>query len=381
MDRKDKTDQKNGVRTKLHLTEKRIWNQKLRLCTIGIGLVMLTAGTALAFFGGQLIKEQRTQTLFHYKVQAGMDYRVHLLPNELYEEEWMEPGRIYSAPLTDYIEVTAKSALVGAGEGEVNGTWRLRMILEGYQTNTAGRQVIYHKEFPLRAGTLSNQGQARPELSEVLAVDRSEYTHYVEKAESILGESTSKDLYLQLDGSYEITSGEKSDTKTFSSILPIPLGSSVFYEIGQSSPYSEDGALTAEESVYVQRSRILFLASGGAAVTGLVLALFTMFATRVPDSAEAWSSCMHTLLRKHGSRILCLENMPELGGLEPVHLRDMDALILLSEELHQPVFCSLDEAKLPRGGRFCVLGAGRAYLYERQRPESPVPPAEPGIPL
>jgi hypothetical protein len=52
-------------------------------------------------------------TAFPYSQESTLDYRVYLLPNELYEETYLGPGRAYISALTDYISTEFMLPLFG----------------------------------------------------------------------------------------------------------------------------------------------------------------------------------------------------------------------------------------------------------------------------
>ena len=83
--------------------------------------------------------------------------------------------------------------------------------------------------------------------------------------------------------------------------------------------------------------------------------------TREPDEQQQWERSMRALLRKYGSRLLCVKKLPDTDGKEIIRLCDIEGLIQAAEELRSPVLYAADESGLPQDGRFLVSGEPCCY--------------------
>ena len=50
--------------------------------------------------------------------------------------------------------------------------------------------------------------------------------------------------------------------------------------------------------------------------------------------------------------------------------KDMSSLLAISEELHQPVLCCLDEDELPEDGKFIIQDGDKLFLLHFERNKS-----------
>ena len=63
-----------------------------------------------------------------------------------------------------------------------------------------------------------------------------------------------------------------------------------------------------------------------------------------------------------GSRLVYVESIEESGSICKV--KDMSSLLAISEELHQPVLCCLDEDELPEDGKFIIQDGDKRKKYD-----------------
>lgn len=341
-----------------------------KTCMAAGGVLLLLSIGSLAFC---LVPktENVENTLYSYVVSADSSYRVHVIPNELYGSEWLEESKAYPEALTDYIELYLKASLQGSGPAAVAGSYQVKAVLEGYQISGESRQIIYDKQFPLRDGKITQTDDGQAELEDTIQIPLAPYREQAQRAEQILCTSVAKDLYLSFDGNFTINtaSEKKKQDFTYQISLPIGTGSSI-YQITKPEPFSKDGKITEtqEGKKPINFRNILLSTSAGA--VGLALLLFACFFTRLPDAEEAWRREMNRILRKYGSRMTRLEQLPDPKHKECIYVADIESMIAMAEELRQPLFYQPGADQLPRDGTFCISGTERLYLVKIRSPHT-----------
>lgn len=347
------------------------------VCSVRARWGILAAGILLTAAGGILLmqnkktEQQEERTLYSCQVTADASYRVHLLPNELFAEEWLPEGRAYSEKLTDTIEVSLKAGLVGSKEVLIHGNYQIGAVIEGYQSGADARKIIYEKQFPLKEGTLPQTASHQASMEETVSLDLKEFRSYVDQAELVLGGSTSRELTLRFEGMFVVETGEKTEEKHFSYRMPIALGmGNSFFSIDKPKAAVEEGKITETLSVETGPSAEKLFLAFGMMFAGIAAIVFVSIGTRLPEEDEDWCMKMSNMIRKYGSRMVRLQTLPELAGRESVCLESIESMILMAEEIRQPVFYSLDENGLPAEGIFYVPDRDRIYLLQYPRPST-----------
>lgn len=347
------------------------------VCSIRARWGILAAGILLTAAGGIFLMQNKTteqqeeRTLYSYQVTADSSYRVHLLPNELFAEEWLPEGKAYSEKLTDDIEIALKADLVGSKEVLIHGNYQIGAVIEGYQSGADARKTVYEKQFPLKEGTLPQTASHQASMAETVSLDLKEYRTYVDQAELALGGSTSREFTLRFEGTFVVETGEKTEEKHFSYRMPVALGmGNSFFSIDKPKAAVEEGKITEMVSVEVRPPAAKLFLAFGMMVTGIAVIVFAIAGTRLPEGDEEWCMKMSGIIRKYGSRMVRLQALPELEEKNQVSLECIESMILMAEEIRQPVFCSLDEKGLPKEGLFYVPDRERIYLLRYPRPST-----------
>lgn len=341
-----------------------------KLCIAAGGALLLLSAASLVYWLFPA-KESVENTLYSYEVTADSSYRVHVIPNELYDNAWLDEGGVYPEALTDYIELNVKASLQGSAAAETSGSYQVKAVLEGYQNAAEKRQIIYEKQFPLKDGEITQTEDGQTAIEETLQIPLAPYRQQAARAEQILQTSVARDLYVDFTGKFTVDTafGKKEQDFTYQVTLPIGTGTSIF-GITKPQPFSKDGQITETKEIAKPVRFQNILLSALAAAAGCALLLFAFFFTRQPDEEEAWQTRMRSILRKYGSRMTRLERLPECGTKECIYVADIDSMVAMAEELRQPVFYSPDAEQLPRDGAFCISGPDRLYLYQVQRPHT-----------
>lgn len=345
------------------------------LC-MGAGLLLLVC-TVMA---GLYILPARTETVEHtdysYSVSSDITYRVKLLPNDLFQEEWLDEGLLYSNALTDQIEISFQALFAGSGTASVTGDYEITGIIEGYQDTKDVKRIIYKKSFPLKEGSVP-EGSGSAEIKDSLSIKLAPYKEAADLADSILGATPARQFYLLFEGSFKADTAYGEVNEPFSLTLRIPLeSSSGLYEITAPSPFTNKGSLTSASQVTVAASpekAILVLLLG---IISLVCILWPLLGTRLPNEEEAYRILVHSIFRKYESRMVRLNQLDRKIMDSSIQVADMDNLVLISEETHQPIYYCPDKDKLPEEGIFYVPGSPNSYSLVLKKPSTTLVPCQ-----
>ena len=89
------------------------------------------------------------------KYQKYYEYNiVAVKENNVFEEEFLEEGRVYPSAITDFINIDFKSELAMTNALSISGDYIIRAVLEGYQTGKDEEKVpVYEKIYPIKSCT------------------------------------------------------------------------------------------------------------------------------------------------------------------------------------------------------------------------------------
>lgn len=390
-----------------------VWPRWLRRGAAFGGVLLILGGGAGIWMGVRRQQETKETVLADYEVYTEESARVHLLPNSLYETEWLEAGQVCAVNLTDYLELTfsAKAGVSGSmaeneaeqktGSGQEKGSGgrsetesdmdrqtqiageaHVSAVLTGYQVSGDSKKTVYEQRKVLSeqktSGEFTQTGRAAADsarqpdpgvLDMTLQIRPSDYLEQAEAADRILGGSVSRSLMLEFEGSFTVSAGGQSVDEPFSCQVELPLAApGSFYEISLPQPDRKSGQITdtKTETRPVRGRKIVAGAAG--ILAGGFLIWFVLWLTREPDAQELWERRMRGLLRKYGSQLFEVEMLPWAEEKSRIRLCSLDSLIQISEDLHSPVLYAQDENGLPDQGHFLVTGETACYEVVLAKP-------------
>lgn len=296
-----------------------------------------------------------------YNITTGASYRVHLKENNVFEEEFLEEGRVYPSAITDFINIDFKSGLAMTNALSISGDYIIQAVLEGYQTGKDEEKVpVYEKIYPIIEGRVMESVTSSASINESLSIDRVAYRNYAQEIENALGGETGKDFYVELSGKY-IVDGEE---KTFSYRIDIPIDNDKFYEIKKAEPGTEGGDIKESKLVNIMPAfssyaifiLLIFVSAG--------ILVFVRFFTSNMEGKELKQKKLSELMRKYGSRMVCIENLPDISQKSEIRVKSVIDLIELADEIREPVLYIEGEKELPKDGKIYILSKDYIYFFE-----------------
>ena len=296
-----------------------------------------------------------------YNITTGASYKVHLKENNVFEEEFLEEGRVYPSAITDFINIDFKSELAMTNAISISGDYIIQAVLEGYQTGKDEEKVpVYEKIYPIIEGRVIESVTSSASINESLSIDRATYRNYAQEIEDALGGETGKDFYVELSGKYTVDGEEKP----FSYRIDIPINNDKFYEIRKSELEEDSGDIKESNLVNVMPAfssyaifiLLLFVSAG--------ILVFVRFFTSNMEGKELEQKKLSELMRKYGSRMVCIENLPDISQKSEIRVKSVIDLIELADEIREPVLYIAGEKELPKNGKIYILSKDYIYFFE-----------------
>ncbi len=348
--------------------KKMVFDKRRKLISLLCSALLIVGGIVATFFAMKKDVKNEDSTVYSYDITADSSYKVYLKENGIYDSEWLDEGGMYPKKLTDHIELLLKLNFSGQGQvsAVVGGNYSVNAVLEGVYVKDNDKKAVYTKTYPLKDGELVSDESGNISLEENFNISPDEYSGYVTAIEEELGGNTEKNFYISLAGQITVIVADEEKVKDFSYNVSIPLDlANSFYSIDKPAEFKESDSVTQTKIVVVDPKPYVLILAILPILVGILLALFAVFATRLPSEDERWILTMKRLLKKYGSRLVYVEEMEERGAVCKV--KDMNSLISISEELHQPILCKLNKEELPDDGRFVVQDTNTIYILHIKR--------------
>lgn len=335
--------------------------KKTRIFLYTVGGILCLISLILLFINIRPNTRTEEVVVNSYNITTAASYRVHLKENNVFEEEFLEEGRVYPSAITDFINIDFNSEIAMTNAVSISGDYIIQAVLEGYQTGKDEDKVpVYEKIYPVIEGRVIESVTSSASINESISIDRATYRNYAQEIEDALGGETGKDFYVELSGKYTVDGEEKP----FSYRIDIPINNDKFYEIRKSEPGEDSGDIKESNLVNVMPAfssyaifiLLLFVATG--------ILVFVRFFTSNMEGKELEQKKLSELMRKYGSRMVCIENIPDISQKSEIRVKSITDLIELADEIRESVLYIEGENKLPKDGKIYILSKEYIYFFE-----------------
>jgi len=312
-----------------------------------------------------LTPEVKTQEdiLYRYTVTADGQYKVYLKPNQLYSEKFLEENRLYSNALIEYLEVGFMAEFWGTETAEVSAKYSVEGIALGYQGGTNDRKIIYEQHFPI-AEPKEIIGTTALELFETVKVTLDPYREFVNDAELILGARSSKELQVVWSGVFTAKTEFGNIEEPFSFQLSMPMVNELF-QINKQEPFSKQNNISKTQEVVTEINNFSLAVAVIVLVLGLLGLAGALVFTRRPNQDENKLIVFADIVRKHGSRIIRMDTLPQFGGNDlRFNIADLDSLVKLSDDVQKPICFCPDKTGMPVENLMFVMDGENYYAWK-----------------
>lgn len=306
--------------------------------------------------------EKKENVLYKYILKAESNYNVTLIENELYPEGVLEEERFYARSLADRLNVVFSAEFMGDKKAQINGHYSVSVIVEGYQSSDNSRKIIYEKEFPL-IEEKKVEGSSSVTFSDEASLDLNEYKAFADKADQILNAKPNREARIVFSGVIyaETEFGDVEEPFTYSLYFPL---SNELFTVTKDAPISKNDVISEMAEMKVDSAPQFVAFYIFACFAMMISAAVLIFFCRPPTESESYVLAFKTILRKYGSRMIKLKEIPQIPEDSFILIADIDSLIKVSDERQQPVCYVPDEKDMPLNGLLYVPDDGKYYkLY------------------
>ncbi|NLA27467.1 MAG: DUF5305 domain-containing protein [Firmicutes bacterium] len=328
-----------------------------------VGLGFLLVGALAGLFWSYTRPENRAieQTTLPYIYESAVDYRVYLLPNDLYTETYLGPGRAYLSALSDYLEAEFTFHFTAEEEAELKGEYSVTALItaQGGSDNLP----VWEKSFPLLLPQTFQISGNEVLVQESVVVP---YSQYADLAKKIVEETKFSPQNLDLEVVCNIT--VETDTpegplrESAAPSLTIPLRDTVF-TVERRLGKKENGEVAVtrwEPTPYYKEARWGFALLSILSGCSLLLFLQLTSAAGDPDMAQKELS---RILKQNSDRIVRLAEKISLTEHNVLTVASFEDLLKIADELELPVFYQNGEHENNRGHAFIIFSGQYTYFY------------------
>lgn len=338
-------------------------NEKMGLL-VGLGFLLVGALTGLFWSYTRPAKKAIEQTTLPYTYESEVDYRVHLLPNNLYTETYLGPGRAYLSDLADYLETEFTFHFAAEEEAELKGEYSVTALI----TAQSGSEnlPVWEKSFPLLLPQTFQISGNEVLVQESVVVP---YSQYADLVKEIVEETKFSPQNLDLEVVCNIT--VETDTpqgplrESAAPSLIIPLRDTVF-TVERRLGNKESGGVAVtrwEPTPYYKEARWGFILLS--ILSGCSLLLFLQLTSAAEDPNMAQKK-LSRILKQNDDRVVRLAGKISLAEHNVLTVASFEDLLKIADELEQPVFYQNGEYGENRGHAFFIFSGQYTYFYYLQ---------------
>lgn len=301
-------------------------------------------------------------TRYSYTHKGNTAYEVFLVPNILYEEESLSENNTYITEFVDYITAKFSYQFTGDRDAKLDCIYDVAAVVQGYTGDNDTYKLIYQKSFTLIPETSVKVNDNKISINQDVSCPLKEYILFAQTVNQESKVTASTKLLIQLNLNIKAVTEHGSADETVTPSLTIPLDSR-YFTILKGGIDEKHG--TIEENVQVRlpldkKTVMLCYITIGLLVAALIVLIFF---TSEPDKNDLYKKRLSKIFRKHGSRLVALNQKPEDLIQNQCKVWSMEDLVKVCDDLGKPIFYKYSEDTLEIT-HFYVFDQACAYVFD-----------------
>jgi hypothetical protein len=301
------------------------------------GLLIITvAGMIWSYSSLEIATEERT--IYAHWQEVSLDYRVQLVPNDLFLDRVLEPGRAYITSLTEFITTVFEYRFAGEREAELSGQYSVKAVLSAHTGRGEESYLVWERDYELLPVSYFRNSEGEVSLRETVTIPLADYLEYVELVKEETGFTPGElklTVYYDVDTIVEVD--DQVAEEKFSPALTVYMGGNTFTIEGNTRE-EQSGGITKAETVYrahIQIARTVFSIIAGLLLVSLVG--FYLLTRPIEAVIKPGELEVATILKKHGERIVQTSGgLSEIPG-DAFTVASIEELIKVADEFNRPI--------------------------------------------
>lgn len=340
-----------------------------RMIAIVFSLVFAIISSILLYTSYKVVDPVENESLFVYRTDKNVNYRVQLSQNTYIQSNPQEMGKLYIARLVQSIPATMRYQYHSTDQADLDYTYRIDAAIHAsYKTSSDSEEQkqVWVKRYTV-ADEQKNQvaGKNNVTIEEDINIDYQKYRGEVERFQKEMGLSV--DAVLQVDMIVEMsgttTTGEQfRDAETVS--FKVPLNKDVF---GITIPESNNREKTIEqnqEHTTPVNSVIFTIGIVTSAIAVLWIVILVVELLNGPRK-PAFKRYLDKILSEYDDIIVETLTPIKKVNYTVINVKNMNEMVDLEQELRIPILYYYNE--ITQEATFTIIKDKMLYLYQLDR--------------
>jgi hypothetical protein len=272
----------------------------------------------------------------------------------------MEEDKTYSKRLLTNIKAEFIMDYIGSKKVPLDIEYQLLATVNGYQGDDESQTVLWSKSFPLSAKKTFKENSGQWSQKEQVMFPLSAYDAFTVRAKEVTGMDVTNELYVSMTGKVIAHTGKEDLETPFDVKLRIPLMVDTFtIEKTNMDPVKKSATEKNETQAPVNNFNVMLY--GALLFVCIVGYIILLFFTREPNEMETLKKKVNSTLKNYGSRIVALQNIPQMNYRQHYKVHSMKDMIKIADELQKPIFYEVDSATVVKDYEFHIIEEDTIY--------------------
>jgi hypothetical protein len=288
------------------------------------------------------LKEEKV-SLYNYKSNESIDYKISLKPNPLYSDgTTLGEGSVIFSEFIDNLKTNFTYQFEGEKAADIKGDYEIIALVEGLIGNDKEQKIIWQKIFPILHKESFEAKDKVVSIEKEVVVNLEEYKSF---AQSII-DSTRVDSQTRLSVIMNMNLKAATDKgvidKKVSPSIAIPLNSS-YFEVVKNQAQGKAEAIEEVQKVKLPVNEKMVITYS--IVLGiLVLALiYTIFFIIGAENINLQEKELKSIFKNFGDRMVALSDNAVFTSEQYYSVRSIEDLVKISDELGRPIMYKFSE--------------------------------------
>lgn len=309
---------------------------KKKVLKVWVKIVFVVILLSILFVGSYIILKETTlkkgKPVYNYKTNRDVNYKVYLLPNTFYENEYLGMGKLYPADLINYIDIDFIYNYSGSQVTDMKYTYSIvGTIVGNYEKTEDGNTEIWTKKYTMLDKKTNEIHGTEISVNQNLKINYQDYSKVVNEFKSQFHLPIDAHLGVKLLINYE---GYVDDVKINGNDeveVNIPLSESTL-SITSNNVRESKGVKTLEVKANKLNIGI------GISIIVLDFVIFVMSFKHVFISKKSlYNKVKERIIKDYADILAESESMPNISNLETVDITNFDDMIDIEEGYKCPI--------------------------------------------
>jgi hypothetical protein len=313
-------------------------NKKIRLIALSCIILFIILVSFLLFnsIKSPGFKDEKI-SLYNYKNNANVDYKVSLKSNALYSDgTTLGEGNIIFSEFIDNIKASFRYQFEGERPADINGDYEIVALVEGLTGTDKEQKIIWQKNFPILSKENFDSKDKIVSIDKEVAVNLEEYKSFAQSVIVSTRVDPQTRISVVMNVNLKATTDKGVIYKKASPSITMPLNSN-YFEIAKNQTQEKSEGIEEIKKVQlpVNKKMVTFYSI---ALGVLVLALvYTAFFIAGIESTDQQEKELKKIFKNYGDRMVALSDKAVFTSEQYYSVWSIEDLVKISDEIGRPI--------------------------------------------